>query len=130
MQLASKVASNVLKSRRMPHPNQLREFRITGKGIQLLDGYVSPEGVLIGSARLAQESREKSAGLARQQETEAKQRALQRKRDALEAHILALRKEFDAEKEEAELLRSQELHCENVLTSNRVVRARSRHVDL
>jgi hypothetical protein len=61
---------------------------------------------------------------------EAKQRALQRKRDALEAHILALRKEFDAEREKAELLRSQELHHENVLASNRAVITRSRHADL
>ncbi len=120
----------VLKSRGMAHSNQLREFRITGKGIQLLDVYVGPEGVLTGSARLAQESREKSAGLAQQQELEAKQRALQRKRLALEAHISALRKEFEAEKEEAQHLHSQELERENVLASNRAVMARSRHADL
>lgn len=41
----------ILKSRGMPHSNQVREFRITSRGVQLTDVYVGPGGVLIGSAR-------------------------------------------------------------------------------
>jgi circadian clock protein KaiC len=35
----------VLKSRGMAHSNQIREFRLSDKGIDLLDVYVGPEGV-------------------------------------------------------------------------------------
>src|SRR5205085_11695496 len=54
----------VLKSRGMAHSNQIREFVLTGRGIELLDVYAGPEGVLTGSARLSQEERERSAALA------------------------------------------------------------------
>ena len=73
----------VLKSRGMSHSNQLREFRLTGHGVELLDVYVGPEGVLTGSSRLSQEAREKAAEATRQQETKRRQRDLQRKRDEL-----------------------------------------------
>ena len=84
----------------MPHSNQVREFLLTSRGIELANVYLGAEGVLTGSARLAQEAREKEAALQKEQEVEARQRALERKRQALEAHILALRKEFEAEAEE------------------------------
>ena len=42
----------VVKSRGMAHSNQIREFRLTNHGIELLDVYVGSEGVLTGSARL------------------------------------------------------------------------------
>lgn len=48
----------ILKSRGMQHSNQIREFLITPQGIRLVDNYVGSEGVLTGSARLAQEARE------------------------------------------------------------------------
>ncbi len=41
----------ILKSRGMPHSNKIREFIMTKNGIQLVDIYNSPEGVLTGSAR-------------------------------------------------------------------------------
>jgi len=49
----------ILKSRGMAHSNQIREFILTDNGIQLLDVYVGPEGVLTGSARLSQEAKTK-----------------------------------------------------------------------
>ena len=64
----------VLKSRGMAHSNQLREFLLTPRGVDLLDVYVGPEGVLTGSSRLSQEARENAALLARQQEAERKDR--------------------------------------------------------
>jgi circadian clock protein KaiC len=75
----------VLKSRGMKHSNQIREFVITPEGVDLLDVYVGPEGVLTGSMRAAQEARESAAALALQQEIEAKQREVQRLRAELEA---------------------------------------------
>ena len=53
----------MLKSRGMAHSNQVREFLLTDRGVELRDVYVGPENVLTGSTRLAQESREKAAAL-------------------------------------------------------------------
>ena len=58
----------ILKSRGMAHSNQIREFRLTGNGIELVDVYVGPEGVLTGRERLTQEARDKAKALARRQE--------------------------------------------------------------
>ena len=59
---------NVLKSRGMAHSNQLREFLLTDRGVELQDVYLGAEGVLTGSARQAQEAREKAVAMLRQQE--------------------------------------------------------------
>ena len=75
----------VLKSRGMKHSNQIREFVFTPEGVQLLDVYVGPEGVLTGSMRAAQEAREQAAAMALQEEIAAKQRELERLRAELEA---------------------------------------------
>jgi circadian clock protein KaiC len=81
----------------MAHSNQVREFVMTKKGIQLLPVYVGGGTVLTGSARLSQEAREKAADLGRQQETAARLKALEGKRKALEARVAALRAEFAEE---------------------------------
>jgi circadian clock protein KaiC len=74
----------VLKSRGMKHSNQIREFVITPEGIQLLDVYVGPEGVLTGSMRAAQEARESAAAIALQEEIAAKRREVERLQATLE----------------------------------------------
>jgi circadian clock protein KaiC len=91
----------VLKSRGMAHSNQIREFKLTNHGIELLDVYVGPEGVLTGSARLSQEAKDDSEQLMRQQEIRRKQFGLEHKRKAMEAQIELLRSEFEAEESEA-----------------------------
>lgn len=45
----------VMKSRGMSHSNQVREFLITSKGLRLVDIYLGPDGILVGSARQAQQ---------------------------------------------------------------------------
>jgi circadian clock protein KaiC len=119
----------VLKSRGMAHSNQLREFLLTPQGIDLLDVYVGPEGVLTGSSRLSQEAREQAAALARQQDGERTERERARKREALEARIAALRKEFEVEKEESETASTQEVLRERVIRETRHAMARSRKAD-
>jgi circadian clock protein KaiC len=86
----------VLKSRGMPHSNQIREFLITDRGIELRDVYVGPEGVLTGSMRVAQEDRERAARVERRQEGERRRREAGVRRAALEAQIAALRAELEA----------------------------------
>ena len=91
----------VLKSRGMAHSNQIREFRLTNHGIELLDVYVGSEGVLTGSARLSQETKDDAEQLLRQQEIGSKQFGLERKREAMEAQIIVLRSEFEVEEADA-----------------------------
>ena len=50
-----------LKSRGSANSNQVREFVLTDHGVELLDVYVGPEGILTGSARLAQQAVELKA---------------------------------------------------------------------
>jgi circadian clock protein KaiC len=119
-------AMYVLKSRGMPHSNQIREFILTSHGIELTDVYLGEEGVLTGSARQAQEARERAQALARQQEIEAKQRELARKRDAFEARIAALRTEFEAEQDAAQRVIGQEEAVVATVQSERARMAVSR----
>jgi circadian clock protein KaiC len=119
----------VLKSRGMEHSNQLREFLLTPRGVDLLDVYVGPDGVLTGSTRLSQEMREKASALAREQELERTQRDRKRKREALEARIAALRKEFEVEEEEAETSGAEAKSREEIIAEDRAAMARSRKAD-
>ena len=89
----------VLKSRGMEHSNQIREFVLTDHGLQLLDVYLGPEGVLTGSARVSQEGREKAAGTSRRQQLEGRERELTRSRQIFQARMTMLRAEFEAQEE-------------------------------
>jgi circadian clock protein KaiC len=119
----------VLKSRGMAHSNQIREFLITADGIQLQDVYVGPEGVLTGSMRAAQEARERSERLAREQDVERRQRELEGRRAALEAQIAALRAEFHAVEDEAKRIRVQDIAREKELSEDREAAFRRRGGD-
>ncbi|MGE5638974.1 MAG: circadian clock protein KaiC [Clostridia bacterium] len=119
----------VLKSRGMPHSNQIREFLMTPRGIELQDVYVGPEGVLTGSMRAAQEAREKAAALVRGEEMQRKQRELDARRAALEAQIAALRAEFSAVEKEAEIVQGQSQRREAILKEERARAATRRGAD-
>lgn len=81
----------------MAHSNQIREFLLTSQGIELADVYIGPQGVLTGSARQAQEAKERSDGTARLEDLEQRRINLGRRRDAVEAQTAALWREFDDE---------------------------------
>lgn len=97
----------ILKSRGMAHSNQIREFKLTNHGIELLDVYVGPEGVLTGSARLSQEAKNNEEQILRQQEIERKKSGLELKRAATQAQIVVLQSEF--KEEESETIKSIEM---------------------
>jgi circadian clock protein KaiC len=90
----------ILKSRGMAHSNQIREFVMTRHGIDLVDVYVGPDAVLTGSARVAQEARERSATVARKQAHRRRLSQMARRRKAIEARIAALRADAAAEADE------------------------------
>jgi circadian clock protein KaiC len=90
----------VLKARGLSHSNQIREFRLTNNGIELLDVYLGSGGVLTGTARTAQDALDRAAALNRQLELVRKRHNLERKRALLQANIQALEADFAAEEEE------------------------------
>ena len=107
----------VIKSRGMAHSNQIREFVITDDGVELLDVYTGPGGVLTGASRIAQEARDRAEALLRRQAIETRRRSLDRKRRSLEAQIALLNAEFEESEDEAmqelqqeELLEEAEIH--------------------
>jgi circadian clock protein KaiC len=88
---------SVLKSRGMAHSNQLREFLITDRGVELADVYVGPQGVLTGSARSAQEAQERSDAIERHEDLDQRRAALERQRQSVEAQVAVLWRAFENE---------------------------------
>ena len=80
----------VLKSRGMPHSNQVREFWLTDKGIGLTDVYIGAGTVLTGSARLVQEAQDKAHAGAQRQEAARRQRELEQEKAQVQAQIEVL----------------------------------------
>ena len=79
----------VIKSRGMSHSNQIREFVLSQNGIDLLDVYVGPSGVVTGSARLTMEAAERAQALAAESEIETTVARLRHKRQVMEAELAA-----------------------------------------
>jgi circadian clock protein KaiC len=121
---------HVLKSRGMGHSNQVREFVLSDDGIQLTDVYIGPSGMLTGSARVAQEARERAEHVSLDEEAERQQLALECKRAALEGQIAALRAEFSAEEATIARIFSQDKQREASLASDKVEMGRSRQHDV
>jgi len=90
----------IMKSRGMKHSNQVREFVITSQGLDLVDVYLGPEGVLTGSAREQQTLLEETGQVLRTHAVDRKDREVVRKRKVLEAKIDSLRAEFESTEEE------------------------------
>jgi circadian clock protein KaiC len=119
----------VLKARGMGHSNQVREFLISNRGIDLVDAYIGPGGVLTGASRTAQTAREKAESLATQQEAARRKRELVRKRAALERQISGLRSEHEAGSEELQRIDEQVGTQTRMLTTERTELGRLRHAD-
>ena len=90
----------VLKSRGMAHSNQVREFVLTEHGIEIVDVYVGPSGVLTGSARYAQEARERAQARNLEYEMERTRRELERLREERRRQAATMEASFDAREEE------------------------------
>jgi circadian clock protein KaiC len=120
----------VLKARGMSHSNQIREFLISSRGVDLVDAYIGPSGVLTGSARAAQTAREKAEALAGQQEAARRKRELERTRLALERQIGGLRSEHEAGAEELRRIDEQVGTQTRLLTTERTELGRLRQADV
>ncbi len=120
----------VLKARGMAHSNQIREFLISDHGIDLVDAYIGPSGVLTGSARAAQNSIEKAALLAGQQEAARRKREIQHKRAAIERQISGLRSDYESEAVELRRIDEQVGTSTQMLTTARAESGRLRQADV
>ena len=107
----------------------VRVRRRADHGAQLLDVYVGPAGLLTGSARIAQESRERAEAAERKQHLGRKSLELKQKRQQLESQIAKMRSDFELE--EKGLLRDtrQMESREKQVAVNRVEMGRTRKAD-
>ena len=118
----------LLKSRGMAHSNQVREFVMSSDGIKLREAYIGEAGVLTGSARLAQEAKDRSAALAHAREVERRTHELERKRRATTAQIEALRAQLATEETEADRFLSESSAYDEQLADARAAMQASRRV--
>lgn len=116
----------VLKARGLAHSNQVREFRISSKGIRLVPAYIGAAGVLTGSARLSQEAREQAEESLSQQEIRRQRLAMEHRRKAVEAQIEALLAGFKAEEQEFGWAINKEKHKTQMILSDRQAMAQNR----
>lgn len=119
----------VLKARGMNHSNQIREFLLSNKGIKLVEVYLGPSGMLTGSARVALEEQERDARIRQADESDLKLAELEHKRKAMEAHIEALRAEFEADSAAVKKAVSLDNKREKKLIDNQSAMAKSRRVN-
>ena len=90
----------VMKSRGMKHSNQVREFIITDKGLDLVEVYLGAEGILTGSAREFHQLEQRTGTALWDQQIDSKNREISRKKKVLEATISSLKTEFESTQEE------------------------------
>ncbi|PIW12749.1 MAG: KaiC 1, partial [Armatimonadetes bacterium CG17_big_fil_post_rev_8_21_14_2_50_66_6] len=119
----------IIKARGLAHSNQIREFVLTDHGAELVDVYLGPEGILTGSARVAQEAQDRRTQSERQQEIERKRLDLKRKRETMQVQIAVLQAELEAEEAYMQKLIAQEETRETGLLQDRAEMARSRKAD-
>ena len=98
----------VLKSRGSANSNQVREFVLTDHGVELVDVYVGPAGVMTGSARLSQETRDRDAKLQQQEDLQRRTRELRRGITQGQAQLAALQDELAAQQAELERIAGRE----------------------
>ncbi len=112
----------IIKARGMGHSNQVREFVITSKGIELLDVVLGPNGILTGTARKSNDLNKKLSAFKLQNELDQKDRDIERKRKVLEANIEALRKEFESVEDELNRLKINENLKEQLMNEQKGVK--------
>ena len=119
----------IVKSRGMAHSNQVREFRLTDQGVDLLDVYLGQNQVLTGTARIAQESADQQARLLQQQQVARRRRQLEQQQKIIQDQIAALQMQMTSETAELEhLLQEEQLYEINILQEQQSM-SQLRHAD-
>lgn len=101
----------VIKSRGMSHSNQVREFRLTSQGIDLVSVYLGQGQILMGTARAMQEAADDRARVEWQQQVAAQRRQLEQQRQATQVQLATLQSQLETETAEvARLLEEERLY--------------------
>ncbi len=122
---------SVIKSRGMEHSNQIREYLLTDHGVEIQDVYLGPSGgLLMGSARVAQEAKDIVEITAQRQNVDRRKRELESKLKSLDAQITAINSEFEVHKGELNKLISEDELRTKALAKDRSDMARIRGADI
>jgi circadian clock protein KaiC len=116
----------IMKSRGMKHSNQVREFVISDRGIELVEVFLGPNGVLTGSARDEQKLMEQTDVALKELAINRKDREIERKNKQLESKIGNLKAEFDSVADELNKIFQEEELRKQVMMNNRKDLATSR----
>ena len=109
----------IMKSRGMKHSNQVREFVIRDTGLDLVDVFLGPEGVLTGSSREAEQLKQEAGHVLRNFAVGRKDKEIERKRTVLEAKIASLKEEFESVTDELNKSYLEEDLRNSVIEKNR-----------
>ncbi len=120
----------IMKSRGMKHSNQVREFVISNDGLTLVDVYLGPEGVMVGSAREAQILQEAAGEALHGHAISRKDREILRKKKVLESTIANLQSEFESIEEELNKVYIEEELKKQILDNNREEMTRIRRGEI
>jgi circadian clock protein KaiC len=107
----------VIKSRGTAHSNQVREFVLTDRGVQLLEVRVGPHGVVTGSARRSLEAGERAEAVRRREDIEQRRLVMSLRSAEVDAKIAAMRRQLADEAAALERLIAEESRQEEVRTT-------------
>ncbi len=102
---------------------------LTDHGVELVNVYVGPAGVMTGSARLTQETRDRDAKLQQQEDLQRRTRELRRGIMQGQAQLAALQDELAAQQAELERLAGREEHLAADAQAARVAMGTQRWAD-
>jgi circadian clock protein KaiC len=119
----------ILKSRGMSHSNQIKEFVISSEGIVLIQPYIGPSGVLMGSAKVSQEAKDNLEVLNARRDVEHLRIKIEEKGRELDARINALKAEYRAEESELEKSLEQKEQDIEIMMKEREVMAMARKAE-
>jgi circadian clock protein KaiC len=120
---------SILKSRGMAHSNQMREFVLTDRGIQLTDVYAGQGVVLTGSARMIQEAKDRAQEIVERDEAALRRRELEQAQRRLQAQVSDLMAQSELLEEERDILKEREKARADTNATDRERIARVRGAD-
>jgi circadian clock protein KaiC len=98
----------LLKARGISHSNQVREFVMSSDGIHLLPPYLGSGQALTGSARRAQEAKDRRGEQLRHAEVQRQKDMIEKRREKARAEIAALQADLEADEIELSRIRVDE----------------------
>ena len=121
---------HILKARGIAHSSQVREFHLTDQGIELLDVYIGPHGMLTGTARIEREALDKIEAGQQKEEIERLERTMERKRLLIAGQIAALQTELAEHEENLAIVLEQQEHRAQAMLEVQKEIASNRRADL